>query len=356
MPPGRTCTVDASVDPYATLGVTRTASADEIRAAWKKAVLRNHPDKVGDDGTAFRRVQSAYEMLRVESKKPLLDRKRTQRRREYEQRRREMTKWKDEEREAQERDYVERREKAQQAKDAFREAEEKRRREKQQTDRRIAIEGRAKYEARMAREQHAAYMEKCRVYNEQQAAKRREYKAQQGKSWADRQADRHNERFQSRLRRYHHSTLDVPEAESKACESPTGAGGGGDGNGGDGGSSGSVDGSGAVGERSANGSPKVQSPSAASIGDLPVPSIPPPGKAACGLSGVGERAASPSPSDASEALGRRAWLPFPWEMMAQQTMWERRQMERDAIRRHFTAATHGVHGHGLEGLQELFSR
>ena len=51
-------------DPYAVLGIASTASSDEIRAAWKAAALRTHPDKVMDDGTQFRAVQAAYEVLR----------------------------------------------------------------------------------------------------------------------------------------------------------------------------------------------------------------------------------------------------------------------------------------------------
>ena len=53
-----------SDDPYATLGIKSSATADEIRTAWKAAALRTHPDKVLDDGTQFRAVQAAYEILR----------------------------------------------------------------------------------------------------------------------------------------------------------------------------------------------------------------------------------------------------------------------------------------------------
>ena len=57
----------APLNPFKVLGVSASASASEIRAAWRRLVLSSHPDKVGDDGSAFRRVQLAYEMLRENS-------------------------------------------------------------------------------------------------------------------------------------------------------------------------------------------------------------------------------------------------------------------------------------------------
>ena len=53
-----------STDPWAVLGIASSATAEEIRAAWKSAALRTHPDKMLDDGTQFRAVQAAYETLR----------------------------------------------------------------------------------------------------------------------------------------------------------------------------------------------------------------------------------------------------------------------------------------------------
>ena len=50
-------------DPYATLGVRHTATASEIRTAYKKLALQTHPDKTDDDGAMFRAVQAAYEVL-----------------------------------------------------------------------------------------------------------------------------------------------------------------------------------------------------------------------------------------------------------------------------------------------------
>jgi hypothetical protein len=50
-------------DPYAVLGVSPAATADDVRRAYHARVRRLHPD-VNPDGTeAFRRVTAAYEIL-----------------------------------------------------------------------------------------------------------------------------------------------------------------------------------------------------------------------------------------------------------------------------------------------------
>jgi curved DNA-binding protein CbpA len=57
---------DRHTDHYAVLGVQRGASADEIRAAYRKAARASHPDLHPEDATAherFKRVQVAYEIL-----------------------------------------------------------------------------------------------------------------------------------------------------------------------------------------------------------------------------------------------------------------------------------------------------
>ena len=60
------------MDPYALLEVPRTASAEEIKTAYKRAVTRYHPDKVTHLGKEFQvlahkkllAIQQAYETLR----------------------------------------------------------------------------------------------------------------------------------------------------------------------------------------------------------------------------------------------------------------------------------------------------
>jgi DnaJ like chaperone protein len=57
---------------YALLGLTETATDDEIRAAWRKLAAENHPDRVASLGQAeaaaaterFREVKEAYEELK----------------------------------------------------------------------------------------------------------------------------------------------------------------------------------------------------------------------------------------------------------------------------------------------------
>ena len=61
---------DFATDPYATLGVQSSASLATIKSAWKVAALKYHPDKCGDDGTRFRAVQAAWEVLREKGARP----------------------------------------------------------------------------------------------------------------------------------------------------------------------------------------------------------------------------------------------------------------------------------------------
>jgi DnaJ-class molecular chaperone len=57
-------------DYYATLGVPRTASADEIKRAFRKLASQHHPDKGGDTGK-FQEIQAAYETLGDEKKRAM---------------------------------------------------------------------------------------------------------------------------------------------------------------------------------------------------------------------------------------------------------------------------------------------
>ena len=55
-------------DYYSTLGVTRTASADEIKKAYRKLASQHHPDK-GGDTRKFQEIQAAYETLGDDTKR-----------------------------------------------------------------------------------------------------------------------------------------------------------------------------------------------------------------------------------------------------------------------------------------------
>lgn len=55
-----------SDDPYEILGVNRNASWEDMKSAYRKQVLKHHPDRNPGDETAasrFKKVQAAYEVL-----------------------------------------------------------------------------------------------------------------------------------------------------------------------------------------------------------------------------------------------------------------------------------------------------
>jgi hypothetical protein len=56
-------------DFYATLGVPRSASHEEIRAAYKDLSLRYHPDRPGGNEEAFKKIQEAHEVLSNRNRK-----------------------------------------------------------------------------------------------------------------------------------------------------------------------------------------------------------------------------------------------------------------------------------------------
>jgi len=47
---------------YSTLGVAPSSSADEIRSAYRKLVVKHHPDK-GGDPKIFTAVQEAFDVV-----------------------------------------------------------------------------------------------------------------------------------------------------------------------------------------------------------------------------------------------------------------------------------------------------
>jgi len=67
----------AKQDYYETLGVSKTASADELRQAFRKMAMQHHPDRNSGDKSAeqkFKDINEAYDVLKDEQKRAAYDR------------------------------------------------------------------------------------------------------------------------------------------------------------------------------------------------------------------------------------------------------------------------------------------
>ena len=65
-----------AADPYKELGVSRTASQDEIKKAFRKLAKDLHPDKNPGDKTAeerFKRITAAFDLLGDADKRKKFD-------------------------------------------------------------------------------------------------------------------------------------------------------------------------------------------------------------------------------------------------------------------------------------------
>jgi DnaJ-class molecular chaperone len=65
------------IDYYSTLGVSRTATQDEIKRAFRKLASQHHPDK-GGDTARFQEIQAAYDTLGDSAKRQQYDNPRPQ--------------------------------------------------------------------------------------------------------------------------------------------------------------------------------------------------------------------------------------------------------------------------------------
>jgi hypothetical protein len=61
-------------DPFTMLGVDHGASAEELRAARRRLALRLHPDRVGGDAEAMRRLNTAFDLAMAELDRAAHDR------------------------------------------------------------------------------------------------------------------------------------------------------------------------------------------------------------------------------------------------------------------------------------------
>jgi len=59
-------------DYYEVLGIGKSASADEIKKAFRRAAVEHHPDRGGDE-TKFKELNEAYEVLKDEGKRKRYD-------------------------------------------------------------------------------------------------------------------------------------------------------------------------------------------------------------------------------------------------------------------------------------------
>ena len=62
----------AKRDYYELLGLSKSASADEVKKAFRKAAIEHHPDRGGDEAK-FKEINEAYEVLKDPSKKQRYD-------------------------------------------------------------------------------------------------------------------------------------------------------------------------------------------------------------------------------------------------------------------------------------------
>jgi len=60
-------------DYYETLGVSKSASKDEIKKAFHKLAHKLHPDKNGGDDAKFKEVNQAYQTLSDDTKRAQYD-------------------------------------------------------------------------------------------------------------------------------------------------------------------------------------------------------------------------------------------------------------------------------------------
>ena len=61
------------MDYYNILGVHKTATQDEVKKAYRKLAMKNHPDRNGGDDSKFKQINEAYEVLKDPAKRAQYD-------------------------------------------------------------------------------------------------------------------------------------------------------------------------------------------------------------------------------------------------------------------------------------------
>src|SRR6266436_1695054 len=67
----------AKQDFYEALGVSKSASADDLKTAYRKLAMKHHPDRNPGDHTAevkFKEISEAYDVLKDDQKRAAYDR------------------------------------------------------------------------------------------------------------------------------------------------------------------------------------------------------------------------------------------------------------------------------------------
>lgn len=64
----------AGKDYYKILGVSRNASEEEVKKAYRKLAHQYHPDKAGGDERRFKEINEAYQILSDREKRAQYDR------------------------------------------------------------------------------------------------------------------------------------------------------------------------------------------------------------------------------------------------------------------------------------------
>jgi DnaJ-domain-containing protein 1 len=55
------------ISPWTTLGVSESASFEEIKKAHRQMVMKHHPDRNSGESEMFKKIQAAYEILEEKS-------------------------------------------------------------------------------------------------------------------------------------------------------------------------------------------------------------------------------------------------------------------------------------------------